>query len=182
MHYTAKYWEYDPVYGRRWNLDPVDQLSVSNYAVFLDNPILYIDPDGDYSRFGAWWRNARDGGRGIEKNERTGEWGYEVEEETGISYRDGRMERLKREWLRAERRHQTLSNVYKMSTGGGNLDADRAAGVVSDEPMDSKDRINAAFNLASLAFIGLTPQSVTIATAAKGTNVYKHSYKYADRV
>ncbi|MGZ3902351.1 MAG: hypothetical protein ACXVC6_01560, partial [Bacteroidia bacterium] len=43
---TAEHWEYDSRIGRRWNLDPVDQKSVSNYATFKDNPILYSDPNG----------------------------------------------------------------------------------------------------------------------------------------
>ena len=44
---TAMFWEYDTRLGRRWNLDPVDQVSISNYAVNGLNPILYSDPDGD---------------------------------------------------------------------------------------------------------------------------------------
>src|SRR5690625_1299652 len=38
-HNTAEFWEYDTRLGRRWNLDPVDQISVSNYAVNGNNPI-----------------------------------------------------------------------------------------------------------------------------------------------
>ena len=48
LHYTAKYWEYDPVYGRRWNLDPRPQISISDYAVNGLNPITNIDPLGDW--------------------------------------------------------------------------------------------------------------------------------------
>ncbi len=46
-HNTAEFWEYDTRLGRRWNLDPVDQISVSNYAVFRNNPIILTDVDGD---------------------------------------------------------------------------------------------------------------------------------------
>src|SRR5690606_14414382 len=46
-HNTAEFWEYDTRLGRRWNLDPVDQISVSNYAVNGNNPIFYVDPYGD---------------------------------------------------------------------------------------------------------------------------------------
>ncbi|MBX9449221.1 MAG: hypothetical protein KL787_05670 [Taibaiella sp.] len=42
-HHTAEFWEYSPRIARRWNLDPVDQISISNYAVFGLNPILYSD-------------------------------------------------------------------------------------------------------------------------------------------
>ncbi len=44
---TALFWEYDTRLGRRWNLDPVDQISISNYAVMGNNPIANIDLDGD---------------------------------------------------------------------------------------------------------------------------------------
>src|SRR5690606_1363321 len=44
---TALYWEYDTRLGRRWNVDPVDQISISNYAVNGLNPILLNDPNGD---------------------------------------------------------------------------------------------------------------------------------------
>src|SRR5690606_19802055 len=39
--------QYDTRLGRRWNLDPVDQIDVSNYAAFLNNPIWFIDPLGN---------------------------------------------------------------------------------------------------------------------------------------
>lgn len=45
--YSAQYWEYDARLGRRWNLDPVDQVSISNYACFGNNPNIVIDPLGD---------------------------------------------------------------------------------------------------------------------------------------
>ncbi|MES2477741.1 MAG: hypothetical protein V4561_01550 [Bacteroidota bacterium] len=44
---TAKFWEMDTRIIRRWNLDPVDQISISNYAVNSNNPIHICDPDGD---------------------------------------------------------------------------------------------------------------------------------------
>jgi len=46
-HNTALFWEYDTRLGRRWNLDPKPSLSVSNYAVFGNNPIVYKDFKGD---------------------------------------------------------------------------------------------------------------------------------------
>ncbi len=44
--YTAKYWQYDPRLGRRWNPDPVTYPWQSTYAVFNNNPLRYIDPLG----------------------------------------------------------------------------------------------------------------------------------------
>ncbi len=46
-HNTALFWEYDTRLGRRWNLDPVDQINISNYACFGNNPILMTDELGD---------------------------------------------------------------------------------------------------------------------------------------
>jgi hypothetical protein len=46
-HYTSEHWEMDPRTGRRWNLDPVPQIAISDYAVNRNNPIYYNDPDGD---------------------------------------------------------------------------------------------------------------------------------------
>ena len=45
--YTAEYWQYDSRLGRRWNQDPKPNISISNYAAFANNPILFSDPLGD---------------------------------------------------------------------------------------------------------------------------------------
>ena len=44
------FWEYDTRLGRRWNLDPVDQVSISNYAVNKLNPIWFSDPLGNVAK------------------------------------------------------------------------------------------------------------------------------------
>jgi hypothetical protein len=46
-HNTAEFWEYDTRLGRRWNLDPKPNPSISNYACFELNPILNFDCKGD---------------------------------------------------------------------------------------------------------------------------------------
>ena len=48
--YTAEFWQYDPRLGRRWNIDPKSNPSISSYAAFENNPIFYIDPKGDTVR------------------------------------------------------------------------------------------------------------------------------------
>jgi RHS repeat-associated protein len=45
--YTAQFWEYDPRLGRRWNIDPKPNPSISVYACFNNNPIWLTDPLGD---------------------------------------------------------------------------------------------------------------------------------------
>ncbi|MCP9751020.1 hypothetical protein EGI32_08555 [Ferruginibacter sp. HRS2-29] len=44
---TALYWEFDTRIGRRFNLDPKPNISISPYATFENNPILYNDILGD---------------------------------------------------------------------------------------------------------------------------------------
>jgi len=45
--YTAKFWEYDPRLGRRWNVDPKPTSGISEYSAFQNNPIYGIDVLGD---------------------------------------------------------------------------------------------------------------------------------------
>jgi YD repeat-containing protein len=45
--YTAEFWEYDSRIGRRWNIDPRPNISISPYNCFAGNPILYPDNNGD---------------------------------------------------------------------------------------------------------------------------------------
>lgn len=37
--------------GRRWNQDPKPNPSISNYATFANNPIIYTDPFGDTVKY-----------------------------------------------------------------------------------------------------------------------------------
>jgi hypothetical protein len=48
--YTAEYWQYDARLGRRWNVDPRPNPSISTYATFANNPLLYNDKYGDTVR------------------------------------------------------------------------------------------------------------------------------------
>ncbi|MGE7777031.1 polymorphic toxin-type HINT domain-containing protein [Chitinophaga sp. NPDC101104] len=50
--YTAEFWEYDSRIGRRWNLDPVPIIGLSQYATFNNNSIYYSDADGDFAEGG----------------------------------------------------------------------------------------------------------------------------------
>ncbi|WP_157760860.1 hypothetical protein [Chitinophaga caeni] len=48
--YTAKFWEYDPRLGSRWNVDLKPTVGISDYAAFANNPIFNADPLGDTLR------------------------------------------------------------------------------------------------------------------------------------
>jgi LysM repeat protein len=50
-HTTALFWEYDTRLGRRWNLDPKPNPSISSYATFANNPIWFSDPLGDTTNY-----------------------------------------------------------------------------------------------------------------------------------
>jgi RHS repeat-associated protein len=71
---------YDAIVGR-WNAtDPAEQFH-SSYLGMGNNPISLVDPDGAFSKAGAWWRN------GFSMNgvyESGGEWGYS----RGYTYTD----------------------------------------------------------------------------------------------
>jgi hypothetical protein len=44
---SAEFWMFDGKLGRRWNVDPKDQVHTSNYAVNGNNPLYYLDKNGD---------------------------------------------------------------------------------------------------------------------------------------
>ena len=44
---TAEYWEYNCRLGRRWNIDPINFIGYSPFSCFLNNPIFFLDDDGD---------------------------------------------------------------------------------------------------------------------------------------
>jgi RHS repeat-associated protein len=45
--YTAEFWQYDSRLGRRFNRDPKSNPSISVYACFANNPVIFTDPHGD---------------------------------------------------------------------------------------------------------------------------------------
>lgn len=51
--FTAEFWEYDARVGRRWNVDPKPNVSISSYSCFLNNPIVFNDVKGDTVRGAA---------------------------------------------------------------------------------------------------------------------------------
>lgn len=73
-HTTARYWEYDTRLGRRWNQDPKPNPSMSNYATFSNNPIVYTDLLGDTVKVGTETEN--DAGFQAWKNSRAGQRFY----------------------------------------------------------------------------------------------------------
>jgi len=43
---SAEYWMYDSRIGRRWEMDPIMDETMSPYACFANSPIFYDDPEG----------------------------------------------------------------------------------------------------------------------------------------
>src|ERR1700710_108022 len=57
---TAEFWEFDARIGRRWNIDPKPNQSLSLYSTFGNNPIFYNDPFGDTTHliiYGSGYEN-----------------------------------------------------------------------------------------------------------------------------
>ena len=74
-HNTALFWEYDTRTARRWNQDPKPNPSISNYACFAGNPIMFSDVLGDTIR-----------------DEKGNEIKYTKDKEGGISWSDNATE------------------------------------------------------------------------------------------
>jgi RHS repeat-associated protein len=54
---SAEFWQYDGRLGRRWNVDPVEKPNFSSYGAFSNNPLVFIDPEGNtdyYNSSGKW--------------------------------------------------------------------------------------------------------------------------------
>jgi RHS repeat-associated protein len=66
---------YDARFSRWISPDPYGQY-YSPYLAMGNDPINLLDPDGGYSRPGAWWRNIWYGGDGIYQS--GSEWGFNV--------------------------------------------------------------------------------------------------------
>lgn len=64
--------EYDPIIGRWASTDPYGQYW-SPYNGMGNDPVNYADPNGAYTKFGAWWRNGFSM-EGVHQD--GGEWGF----------------------------------------------------------------------------------------------------------
>jgi len=69
--YTAEFWQYDGRLGRRFNLDPVSNESLSPYSCLGNNPFIYVDKEGDVIRI--WYKEKRGIARIFEKKK---SWDY----------------------------------------------------------------------------------------------------------
>jgi RHS repeat-associated protein len=102
--------QYDAVIGRWLSVDPYRQYH-SPYVGMGNNPVNRVDPDGGYSKFGAWWRN----GFTMQNTEqgKDGEWAI-IRTRAGITpngnlwseffYDTGKSKESNKEWNRVQLR------------------------------------------------------------------------------
>ena len=80
---------YDPSIGRWWQTDPYDQFD-SPYVGMGNNPISGIDPDGGYTRFGAWVRALFTSGVSTSDIYQSGgEWGFNTQQGSTTTFNVG---------------------------------------------------------------------------------------------
>ena len=80
---------YDPATGRWVTVDPYDQFD-SPYVGMGNDPISGIDPDGGYTKFGAWVRALFTSGVSTSDiYESGGEWGFNTQENDATVFNYG---------------------------------------------------------------------------------------------
>ena len=87
---------YDPVIGRWLSVDPARQFA-SPYVGMGNNPVVNVDPDGEWTEFGAAWRRLSASIIGLNPSkiyEVDGEWGYNtgVKNGAGATFNYGKYE------------------------------------------------------------------------------------------
>ena len=80
---------YDPTTGRWWQVDPYDQFD-SPYVGMGNNPISGFDPDGGYTKFGAWVRALFTSGVSTSDIYKSGgEWGFNTQSGSTTTFNVG---------------------------------------------------------------------------------------------
>ena len=121
---SFQYRSWDPVVSRWISPDPARQY-FSPYMGMGNNPINQIDPDGAYSKFGAWWRN------GFSSNGLTqsgGEWGYMRKMGNSTSFEvNGKVQSVQEsEYVFGE--NKDLNNLRDIALNGTNISFDNFVG------------------------------------------------------
>ncbi|MFA6152127.1 MAG: hypothetical protein WC716_12450 [Chitinophagaceae bacterium] len=189
---TAEFWEYNTRTGVRANRDPKVNTWESPYNTFNANPIWKSDPNGDYSRIGAWRRNILWGGDGIAKvkeGAEKGEWGVKHHGQ-GV---DGDFESVfqtqgarhkfmgdyRQEMKEEIDNHRQLSDFYKSSSGGRNLDRDVETGFVSDRLMTNNDKLKAILDQIGIASFTAAPNLAPPVSSSNLSNEIAQTFQYS---
>ena len=128
-HTTAEFWEYDTRLGRRWNRDPVDQISISNYACFKINPIWYSDPNGDVPD--DYFYDKKGNQTDLVKNDQPDK--FFVQDNNGTTSHNG--QKYNQIGLNSELGY--LSRIIFAEAGGQNLASKEAVGDVMKNRVES---------------------------------------------
>ena len=188
---TAEFWEYNTRTGLRANMDPKVNTWESPYNTFNANPIWHSDPNGDYSKIVAQWKNFWNNGYGTHKDAKTGEWGYLPNATGKYRYKDDLIvrgtreeynKRVYNEWLDNEK----AANLEDLVFGDNPRHKrevphkDPPAGVDPNATMNSRQRVGAILDMMSPAFVTAAPQTVIQTTAFKGFNFTKTAAGHMD--
>ena len=173
----------DPQIGRWRQIDPyADDFSYQSPYVSMDNnPANNTDPDGSFSRFGAWWRNAVWGGDGISKNKQ-GEWGVEynyvntsgaatssfVTQGSKPVTLDEARERVLQDWQDYDNAINRYHSVYLAEDGQYQRSLDNQ---LYDAPLSIGTRGKMFLNMYGLAGMSTSPVNVATKAANGGTTV-----------
>ena len=136
---SATFWEYDGRNGRRWNLDPQPQISISDYAVMGNNPIMNIDVKGD-----KWKDKIKDGKKAENLNKK-----LEYQKNKLNSKADGLEKQAKN--FKGDKQQNMLEQASEARTGAENLQAAQTELIImgsdkTDQEFTFKQNTGATFH------------------------------------